>query len=298
MSTKDQPQGSVQDVKIDVALSEFETWLIGNKGKGEKTASDYRTYARRYIEYWDEIVPEPAEEKLTLYNTDYLRTLNKSASVKNATIRAVEYYYECQGMDASIDMRYQRENTSPPCLSQSQYQDILIKGAQRKRDVALVLFLGSSGARASEVCRIKLGDISWSNNKVEGIQLKGGKTGDYNFSDDAKTAMREYLKSRNDNGLGDPEDPLFTSISTGEPLTRHGLLQAVHRMADRAGLDTSDDNICVHGFRGYFITQAYEKGRNLERIRRWVNHESVEMTARYVGEGREKVDKERYDSMF
>jgi hypothetical protein len=110
---------------------------------GEKTANDYLVYVKRYIEYWNEVIPTPAEKKLTKYNTQHLKGLDKSASVKNASLRAAEYYYDYHDMEADIEMRYDRRDTSPPCLSRSQYRDILIKGANRKRDAALVLFLGS-----------------------------------------------------------------------------------------------------------------------------------------------------------
>ena len=280
--------------KTDI-LNSFGEVLEVDYNLNNKTVEDYVRVADKYIEFHDELIPKPPQEKARKWKK-YWMDRDFSNSHKNNQLRGVEKYYKFQDIDFEYKKKFETADSNPPVLSEDQYRNILFKGAKDKRDTAMVYVLAHSGMRASEFCRINWGDIDWQKNKFENILLKGGDEGDYIFSDTAKEAIKQYQKTRHNTNS---EDPLFTSkTDTESRITRSGVYQAVLRMAERAGLNTSDKNICPHGFRGYFITKMSEGGENLEEIRRLVNHSDITMTAKYVDQTSEDKEREIHSRVF
>jgi integrase len=283
------------EVKKNDILQDFEEVLRVDYTLDDKTAEDYVRVANKYIEFHDELIPQPAQEKARKWKKYWLDK-NYSGSHKNNQLRGVEKYYNFHDIDFSYKKKFETEDSDPPVLKEGQYKDILYRGAKDKRDTAMVYVLAHSGIRESELSRVDWGDISWKDRKFENIPLKGGDKDNYRFSKTARDSLEEYRKTRHNTG---PNDPLFTSKTDPESrLTRHGIYQAIIRMSERAGLDTNDDNVCPHGFRGYFITKMAEEGKNLEKIAQMVNHDSIRMTAKYVGETDEEKEKEIHSAVF
>lgn len=109
-----------------------------------------------------------------------------------------------------------------PVLSDAECRAVLNAakaGRNALRDEALLLFLLNTGARANEVCTLRVGDCQWSQ-RLAKVYGKGGKERYVPLSAATMKGIQRYmLKARN----GD-NDRLFQS-EEGRTLTTSGLLQ-------------------------------------------------------------------------
>ena len=99
-----------------------------------------------------------------------------------------------------------------------------------------------------------------------------------------KTAvLLEQLISQSTATKG-PEHPVFTSLH-GQPLTRHGIYKLVRRHTDelvKGGVDRGTHKISPHVWRHTTAVHLLEAGVELNVIRGWLGHVSVETTNRYA----------------
>ncbi|HHX41586.1 MAG TPA: tyrosine-type recombinase/integrase [Armatimonadetes bacterium] len=158
--------------------------------------------------------------------------------------------------------------------------DALLKAARRspnpKRDEAIVLFLLDTGARASEVCELTVGDVDMGNRQCR-VLGKGDKHRSIWFSGDTRKALWRYLQGE----PRKPDAPLFCSDSgtrAGSNLTRSGLLQLIERLGKAA--DVADCH--PHRFRHTFAVQFLRNGGNSFTLQQLLGHTSITMTMRYV----------------
>jgi integrase/recombinase XerD len=92
------------------------------------------------------------------------------------------------------------------------------------RDEAIILTLVDSGLRATELCKLKIGDFDPKRGRLEvkhGIEggAKGGKGRTVYLGKIARSAVWRYLAGRED--WEDPESPLFRGLPWPAVLPRH-----------------------------------------------------------------------------
>lgn len=156
----------------------------------------------------------------------------------------------------------------------------LIRAAKKsrypRRDEAIVLFLLDTGARASEVCGLRVEDVDIANRRAE-VLGKGGKKRMIAFSGPTAKALWAYIRTE----TREPEDPLFASErGIEEPLTRWGLLQLVERLGKAA--DIRGVRCSPHTFRHTFSISFLRAGGNQFTLMSILGHTQISTTNRYV----------------
>ena len=148
------------------------------------------------------------------------------------------------------------------------------KSSNRLRDKAILLCLLDSGARATELCKLTVGDVDLITGEVQIVDGKGAKDRIVRFGDKALRALRRYLRTRSDlRG----HSPLFITRS-GERFSRFSLRLLVDRRADDAGVPHPG----LHDFRRRCAYEMLRRGVPTKMISHYLGHSSVAVTERYL----------------
>jgi site-specific recombinase XerD len=162
-----------------------------------------------------------------------------------------------------------------PTLSEGELKAILrvVQDSSRKvlRDEAIITLMLDTGARASEVCGLDLGHISFEQGLVH-LFGKGRKGRVIPFSAVTSRVLLKYIRKER----GSEPGPLFMS-DRGNRLTRSGLLQLCSRIGDRAAV-----HFHPHQLRHTFALNYLRAGGNVLALQRLLGHTELSITTRYV----------------
>lgn len=150
------------------------------------------------------------------------------------------------------------------------------------RDRAILQFLFSTGARVSEAVSINRDEVNFSTGEVS-VKGKRGKYRVLFLSDEAISALKEYLNRRDDNFR-----PLFIRYSgptpkdlTGEDrrLTVRSVENIVKKYAKKAGIVIGPT---PHTLRHSMATDLLRHGADLRSIQEMLGHKQLETTRIYT----------------
>lgn len=146
----------------------------------------------------------------------------------------------------------------------------------RLRDRAVILTLLDTGARASELCALRLADVDLKSGAAEVRCGKGGKGRIVYMGTATLEAVSAYLDTReSSNGIA----PLFAT-RTGNALDCAALRHMLQTAAKRAGLKGS---VHPHRLRHTFATAYLRNGGDAFTLQRLLGHSTMDMVKRYLG---------------
>ena len=185
----------------------------------------------------------------------------------------------------------------------SKDEDFAIVKLRAYRDRAFLLTLADTGFRVHEACKLRRGDINWSESYAIMIG-KGDKQALVRFTTRALSALKEYLVlraamdggsgkqltslplfARHDKGAGDKVKPI--TPTTGRNIVNERVAQLLG--AEMVG------KITPHSFRHYFVTSVLRGTGNLRYAQELARHENIETTKRYTHLSNEELDKAYYE---
>lgn len=171
--------------------------------------------------------------------------------------------------------------TSVPYLDKAEIDALLAapdrSTLQGARDHALLLFLYNAGARVSEATALRIGDVDWHSKSVR-ITGKGRKQRRCPLWAETIGHLRRLGGDR-------PDDAFLFVNRRGEPYTRYGIHTLVERYV--AKLRTATPNlrakrISPHVIRHSTATHLLQAGVDLNTIRAWLGHVSLDTTSIYA----------------
>jgi len=149
------------------------------------------------------------------------------------------------------------------------------------RDKALILSMYSAGLRISEAVCLSMANISSTFDEAK-IIGKGGKERYVFFSEEAKSAISEYLPQRTARlamaGIEKKNGALFISRK-GQPISASGVRWIISRYAKHSGLGK---NIHPHSLRHSFATHLVNSGCDVRVVQEMLGHSSLSTTQRYT----------------
>jgi site-specific recombinase XerD len=154
------------------------------------------------------------------------------------------------------------------------------KTKQGRRDHALLLFLYNSGARASELAAVEIGDIGKDSTGAGTVSLRG--KGDKNRFCPLWAQTMEELRPLIH---GRPTSEHVFLNRYGRPLTRYGVRNIVKRYANLAAVSVpsiSKKRVSPHTIRHTTATHLLRAGVDLNTIRAWLGHVSIDTTNIYA----------------
>jgi site-specific recombinase XerD len=146
------------------------------------------------------------------------------------------------------------------------------------RDKALIELFFSTGLRLSELCSLNR-DLDLSKDEFS-IRGKGEKIRVVFLSEDAKTAIRAYLKARKD-----MDEPMFTDVALNgvsradRRLTPRSIERIVKHYAIKAGISKK---VTPHVLRHSFATDLLSNGADIRSVQMMLGHANIATTQIYT----------------
>lgn len=148
------------------------------------------------------------------------------------------------------------------------------EGRHALRDQALLLFLYNTGARVGEVAALRVRNLDLGSQPRVHLHGKGDKWRLCPLWNETAERLQRLLAQQKP--PTSPDDPVFAA-RPGRPLTRFGIYKVVRRYA--GGLNKS---ISPHTLRHTAAVHLLESGVEINVIRGWLGHASLETTNRYA----------------
>ena len=149
------------------------------------------------------------------------------------------------------------------------------------RDYVLLQFLYNTGARAEEAASLQVKDLTIPNGKglpYVTIKGKGSKTRRCPLWDNTRRELRSLI------GEKDPDEYVFVN-RLRQPMSRFGVYEMVTRHAARLSLEIpalKQKRVSPHTIRHTTATHLLQSGVDINTIRAWLGHVSVETTNIYA----------------
>jgi integrase/recombinase XerD len=151
---------------------------------------------------------------------------------------------------------------------------------QGRRDHALLLFLYNSGARVSEAASLQIGDLNLRANQIGDVQLsgKGRKMRRCPLWPATVNVLLALVRNRL------PDQPVFLN-RFGQAITRHGIhwmLRNHVRTASASHPSLLLRSVSPHTIRHTTATHLLRSGVDINTIRAWLGHVSIDTTNIYA----------------
>jgi len=153
------------------------------------------------------------------------------------------------------------------------------KGTPALRDRVLLLFLYNTGARVQEVADLRRKNLELDGQPRVHLHGKGDKWRVCPLWKETAALLKQLVAEQN---ADDPERAVFGSLR-GQALTRFGIYKIVRRHT-RSLLKPNEPRrrISPHTFRHTSAAHLLEAGVEVNVIRGWLGHVSLETTNRYA----------------
>ena len=153
-----------------------------------------------------------------------------------------------------------------------------LKMPQGARDHALLLFLYNSGARADEAAHLSVADITWGGSASVRLTGKGNKVRRCPIWQQTAGALKSVV-----GGRGAQEFVFLNRLN--HPLTRFGIYSLVRRAVEQATKtlpSLADKRISPHCLRHTCAVHLLRSGVDINTIRAWLGHVSLDTTNIYA----------------
>ena len=284
--------------EIEKLNREFLEYLEIERGSSLKTIENYERYMSRFLEFAK--IKEPKEITDSLVREFRLYLNRQSAGNNRATgdtLKKKTQNYYLIALRSFLKYLAKRRIESLPadCIELAKVPERSLElissqelvrllaapeGNDLKslRDRAILQLLFSTGLRVSELCSLTR-DIDFSSDEFS-VRGKGSKVRVVFISDDARKAIREYLKERKD-----MDDALFVKAgdekakTEKEALARRSIERIVKHYAIKAGISK---RVTPHVIRHCFATDLLQNGADIRSVQMMLGHSNISTTQIYT----------------
>jgi integrase/recombinase XerD len=283
----------------------FEQHMVAERGLSQHTILSYRDTLKLLLLFAAKLLKTHCEEltvedlsadMIRKFLADLETTRHNSIRTRNARLAAIHAFFRylatvdprflarCQSVLGIPFKRHIRKVLD--YLQREEVTDILSQinrdARYGRRDDAILRLLYNTGARAQEVVNIDAPDIRFSRPYLVLIHGKGYKERTCPLWPDTMTAIKSYLQERSTKPMD--RTPLFLNRK-GCRLTRFGLRYIIGRRviaAGKANPGLLTRKIGPHTWRRTTAMHLLQSGVDLNMIRSWLGHSSIETTHGYI----------------
>lgn len=278
--------------------------VVADRNLSRNTQQSYRDAIRVLLRFMtDRHRLDPADLTVEHFSADVVRaflryleqerhntaaTLNQRLTVIHSLFRFVgRHVPELVDVATQLQAVPLRRTDHPavPYLEKAEVDALLATPDRRRpqgqRDYALLLFLYNTGARADEAAHLTRGGLDLGRPASVRILGKGRKTRLCPLWDHTVQVLGTLLQNRLDDS---PNAPVFLNVR-GQPLTRFGIHAMVERLVARAATRVPSLNtkqVSPHSVRHTTAVHLLRAGVDINTIRAWLGHVSLETTNRYA----------------
>lgn len=199
----------------------------------------------------------------------------------NATLTGLKFFFDTTLGRSELMVRMQPvklPRTIPAVLSVQEAAALLAATRNIKHQAALSVAYGA-GLRASEVCRLKVGDVDSQRMALRVEQGKGSKDRYAMLSPVVLARLRAWWRVGRAQGKMMPGGWLFPGLDPMDPLTIRQLNRAVHDAASAAGITK---RVTTHTLRHSFATHLLERKVDIRVIQVLLGHKRLDTTSIYA----------------
>jgi site-specific recombinase XerD len=265
-----------------------------SRGRSLKTIENYKRYLDRFLQFSEIQKPKEITDELI---REYRLWLNRQPSTRTDTLkkrtqnyymialRAFLKYLAAQGITSLSPERIELAKVSERTIDLISFDELnrLLRAPdpatlQGLRDKAMLELFFSTGLRVSELASLSRElDIDAEEFSIRG---KGEKVRVVFISPEARTAVKDYLKKRND-----MEDAMFVNIvrdpkkTAPSRLTSRSIERIVKRYAIKAGIS---NKVTPHFISHSFATDLLSNGADLRSVQMLLGHANIATTQIYT----------------
>ena len=161
-----------------------------------------------------------------------------------------------------------------------------VQAAEAIRDMAILNLLLNAGPRVSELCALRLKDVTITERRGKLLirSGKGGKWREVPLNLDARKALQAWLEVR----PGTASDHLFVG-RRGQPLGPRGVRYLVQRVGQQA--NPNDRAISPHTLRHTCAKNLIDTGTPLDQVALLLGHKGLDVTRRYTTPSERDLEK-------
>lgn len=291
----------------------FLKFLPLQRGLSKNTISSY-SYALMLFYDYCKTVRHIRQDKLTFSKINkalvedfclWLETeRHNSASTRNqrlAAIHALFLYIQTEAIEQTalcrniLEIAEKKTVTMPPTYLTVEETTLLFampntRRKQERRDLALLLLLYDSGARAQELIDLCVGDITFGKETTVKLLGKGRKTRIVPIMPETANILKGYMKEYK---IEKFDQPLFVNRSHTK-LTDMGITYILKKyisLAKETHPHMFNDPVSPHMMRRTKGSHLIQGGVNIYYVRDFLGHASVVTTERYARNNPEVIRK-------
>ena len=255
-------------------LTAFRDNLVGNKSSPH-TVQMYTCHVRSLLTW----ARKPAENISPSDLEHYKRYLAVERSYsKNSlygAVKAIQAFYRYLGLTNASELRPPRRGDPlPKYLSAEETARLLATAERSPRNFGILVALGYTGLRVSELCSLDVEDVEFSARTLTVRHGKGDKDRIVPLDEKCILALRAYLEA---SGMP-PSGPLFRS-SRGQRLYPRAVQRMIKTYAKHAGITRE---VTPHILRHTFATTLLANGADIRIIQKILGHRSIATTQIYT----------------
>jgi integrase/recombinase XerD len=288
-----------------VLQSFFTDYLRAQKGLRPNSIKSYADAIRLWLQF----AAEASGKKVTQLVLDdfdadavsgFLTWLEEhrdnAPQTRNQRLAAVRAFFEYVGRRFPERLRQAQRITAIPrkratspetvFLERDEIERVLagLRTGSRSplRDRTLLLFLYNTGARVQEVADLRVTDVELDPSPRVHLHGKGDKWRVCPLWAETAGLLKDLLSHSAPSGA--PDQPVFTGPK-GTALTRYGIYKMVRRYTTtivKTGSDGRRRWVSPHTWRHSTAVHLLEAGVEVNVIRAWLGHVSLETTNRYA----------------
>lgn len=285
----------------------FNEYVISIRNLSRNTLKSYRDTFRMLIRHMyaeNHIVPDKlliadiSKERVLSFLNNQQTNRGISEATRNQRIAAIQSFAKYLSLQAPEHVEWCREMRNIPkkkaekkliTYLEKAEMDALLEmpdrsTSQGRRDYALLLFLYNTGVRAEEAASMKISALTLPSRKsdktipIATILGKGRKTRRCPLWDKTSEILASLTKDRK------PEEAVFLN-RLGQTITRFGVYEMVTRYGKMLEIrmpDVKGKRISPHTIRHTTATHLLQAGVDINTIRAWLGHVSVNTTNIYA----------------
>lgn len=253
----------------------------------------------KFFEFTEETLAEEIEQKHIFKWIGTMKQMGLSTSSINHYVRDIRaFLYWCMNKDRGYIERFdikliKAQEEQLKLYTDDELEQLLQK--PRKTDSyvtwrcwAIVNWVLATGNRASTICDVKIGDISFSHKEITLRHTKNGKAQIVPLSSSLETVLKEFIRIWRRDTYADSW--LFANIGE-EQLTTNALRLSYERYCESVGVNKTN----IHGLRHNFAKGWVRNNGNMFALQNILGHSTLDMTKKYVRMFAEDV-KQDYDN--